>query len=95
MATSGDYRIFVENQGRRYSHILDSRTGYPVNSPIVSATVIAPTCALADGLATALMVMSQTDGLALIDALAEVEAMIIVQEPGGRFREFYSTGLGD
>ena len=57
MATSGDYRNFVEIDGGSYSHIIDPRTGYPVKNNVASATVIAPTCAFADGLATAAMVM--------------------------------------
>ena len=48
MATSGDYRSFVEIDGRTYTHIIDPRTGYPVTNDVVSVSVIAPTCILAD-----------------------------------------------
>lgn len=56
MATSGDYRNFKVINGKRYTHIINPVTGYPISHNIVSVTVIAPTCAEADGLATAIMV---------------------------------------
>ena len=73
MATSGDYRNYIEIDGRTYSHIIDPRSGYPVNNGVVSASVIAPTCTLADGLATALMVMGAEQGLALLNRMDKVE----------------------
>jgi len=57
MATSGDYRNFYEKDGRRYSHTIDPRTGYPVSHSLVSVTVLAERCMTADALATAFMVM--------------------------------------
>ncbi|MDA1354173.1 MAG: FAD:protein FMN transferase, partial [bacterium] len=82
VATSGSYRNFWRDgtSERLYSHIIDPRTGKPTTSAVISATVIAPDCATADGLATALMVMSATEGLAMIEALDQVEAVLVVQE---------------
>jgi len=57
VATSGDYRNFFEYDGRRYSHLVDPRTGYPVAHELVSVTVIDPSCMTADALATALLVL--------------------------------------
>ncbi|NNL42391.1 MAG: FAD:protein FMN transferase, partial [Desulfobacterales bacterium] len=62
-ATSGDYRNFFEVKGKRYSHILDPKTGYPVVNSVVSVSIVAETCAFADGLATAVMVMGREKGL--------------------------------
>ncbi len=59
-ATSGDYRNFFEVNGVRYSHVIDPRTGYPVSNGVASVSIVADTCTLADGLATAVMVMGQT-----------------------------------
>lgn len=57
LATSGDYRIYFERDGRRYSHEIDPATGAPVDHALASVSVAAPACAYADAMATALMVM--------------------------------------
>ena len=54
MATSGNYRNYFEDEGERYAHIFNLKTGYPHKSKLASVTVFAPTTALADGWATAL-----------------------------------------
>jgi thiamine biosynthesis lipoprotein len=92
-ATSGDYRNYFEAEGRTYSHILDPRTGYPVVSGVVSASVLADTCTLADGLATALMVMGPEAGLALVERLSKVEALIVVRTEDGQLHEHASKGF--
>lgn len=92
-ATSGDYRNFFESDGRRYSHVLDPRTGRAVENGVVSATVIAPACTFADGLATALMVMGPEKGLALVNRLPGVECLIIVEDAGGALVEHPSQGF--
>jgi len=94
-ATSGDYRNFFEINGKRYSHIIDPRTGYPVDNGVVSVSVIADTCTFADGLATALMVMGSEKGLALVNRLDRVESLIIVRSPGEQLVEHYSKGFND
>ena len=92
-ATSGDYRIFFESQGRRYSHIIDPRTGYPVANDVVSASVTADTCALADGLATALMVMGAEAGVQLINRMEGVEGLIITRDDQDRLHDHASRGF--
>ena len=82
-ATSGDYRNFFEIDGVRYSHVIDPRTGFPVSNGVVSVSIIADNCTLADGLATAVMVMGPSKGLDLINRLKEVEGLIIVEKPDG------------
>ncbi|MHC4459392.1 MAG: FAD:protein FMN transferase [Planctomycetota bacterium] len=94
-ATSGDYRNFFEINGKRYSHIIDPRTGYPVDNSVVSVSVIADTCTFADGLATALMVMGPEKGLALVNRLDRVESLIIVRNPGEQLVDYYSKGFND
>ena len=64
VATSGDYRNYFEEDGVRYSHLLDPRTGKPINNRTVSVTVLHPSCMTADGYATALNVMSEQEALA-------------------------------
>jgi thiamine biosynthesis lipoprotein len=92
-ATSGDYRNFFEVNGVRYSHVIDPRTGYPVSNGVVSVSIITDTCTLADGLATAVMVMGADKGLDLINRLAGVEGLIIVEKDDGTLVDYYSKGL--
>lgn len=67
IATSGDYRNFFEHEGRRYSHVIDPRTGWPVAHDLASVTVVSPTAARADALATALLVLGPVAGLELAE----------------------------
>ncbi len=84
VVTSGDYERYFEYGGKRYHHILDPRNGYPAESSI-SVTVIAATCARADGLATAAFVLGPDQGLELLEGLPGVEGMIIAEGiPGSR-----------
>ena len=62
MATSGDYRIFFQHEGVRYSHTIDAVTGRPVQHDLAAVSVIAATCMEADALATALLVMGDEKG---------------------------------
>lgn len=80
VATSGNYRNFFEINGKTFSHIIHPATGRPVENKVVSASVIAGNCTLADGLATALMVMETGAGIDLINALPRVECLIIKKE---------------
>ncbi len=93
MATSGDYRIFFEKEGKSYSHILDPRTGWPVANGVVSASIIADVCTFADGLATAVMVMGATEGIDLVNQMKDIESIIIVRGDSGALTPHYSAGL--
>ncbi|WP_244507239.1 FAD:protein FMN transferase [Pseudomonas panipatensis] len=65
LATSGDYRHFREQDGRRYSHTIDPRRAAPLSEGLASVSVLAPSCMLADAWATALMVLGPEQGPAL------------------------------
>lgn len=93
MATSGDYRLFFEADGRTYAHIIDPRSGRPVTNGVVSATVIAANCTVADGLATALMVMGPHQGVALVNRLDTVECLIVVRRADGNLEDYPSRGF--
>lgn len=73
LATSGHYRNFFELDGRRFSHIIDPVSGYPVADPPLSVSVLASNVALADAWATAFMVLDESRGL----ALAEVNQLAV------------------
>lgn len=74
-ATSGDYEQFFIQDGRRYHHILDPRTGDPPGE-LQSVTVLAPSCTEADALATLVFVLG-VDGLALVERLPGIEAYLV------------------
>ncbi len=78
VATSGDYRNAFEQDGRRYSHIIDPRSGYPVDHSLASVTVVADTAMLADAWATTLMVLGPDDGMKIADQM-ELAAYFIVR----------------
>ncbi|WDP87800.1 MAG: FAD:protein FMN transferase [Desulfobacter sp.] len=92
IATSGNYRNFFEHKGKTYSHIISPKTGFPVDTLVVSASVIAKNCTLADGLATALMVMPPEKGIALTDRMEDTECLIIKKQ-GERLVPFKSKGF--
>jgi thiamine biosynthesis lipoprotein len=92
-ATSGDYRNYFECQGKRFSHILDPRNGYPINNGVVSVSIVADTCTFADGLATAVMVLGHRKGLELVNSLDNTECLIVVQAHNGTLTDFYSKGF--
>ena len=82
MATSGDYRRFFEAGGIRYSHTIDPRTGRPTTSAVVSVTVADASCARADALATALLVMGAEDGPAFANR-NRISALFLIRNDGG------------
>ena len=91
VATSGDYRNYFERDGRRYSHTIDPRTGYPIEHSTASVTVVADTCAEADAWATALMVLGYQDGITLADQM-NLPVFMIVREGTG-FKRAYSDSF--
>ena len=85
-------KAFFEMDGKRYSHVIDPRNGYPVSNGVISVSIVADNCTLADGLATAIMVMGPK-GVAVIDGLDNVEGLIVVQTAGGTVQEYASKGF--
>lgn len=91
VATSGDYRNYFEKNGKRYSHTIDPRTGYPVDHGLASVTVIEKTAVRADALATAMMVMGPEDSLILAEEY-NIPVYILVKEADG-FKVQYSKAF--
>ena len=83
MATSGNYRNAYDADGVHIVHTMDPRRGRPHLSEVASATVWAPDCRTADGWATALMVLSLQEGLAVVDARPNLDALWLVAGPDG------------
>ena len=79
VATSGNYEKFVVIDGKKYSHTIDPKTGFPVHG-IKSTTIICPNAEIADALATPVMVMGVKAGLDLINQLNDVECIIVDED---------------
>ena len=86
VATSGNYRNYFEEDGVRYTHILDPRTGKPERTNLLSVTVIAPDCAQADAYATAFMVLGYEKSAEIVKQRPELEAWFIVAEEDGGWK---------
>ena len=94
MATSGDYRNYFFYDGKHYSHIINPKTGKPIEHALASVTVISKTCMDADGLATALLVMGTNKAIDYIEKNDLVECLLIERDENGDFRKFMSSGFG-
>ena len=92
MATSGDYRSFILEDGTRRSHLIDPRKGRPVMHALASVSVVDLSTARADALATALGVMGAEEGFALAER-AGIAAYFIVREAQGEFRARSTTAF--
>lgn len=77
VVTSGNYRKYYIVDGKKYAHTIDPRTGYPVEHNLLSATILAPSAASADAIATACMVMGTEEAKSLIESIDGVEAYLI------------------
>jgi thiamine biosynthesis lipoprotein len=86
MATSGDYRNFYRENGKRISHTIDPRTGLPIDHNLASVSVVASTCAEADAWATALMVLGPEEGFEFAIA-RNLPALFLIRDNSGNFLE--------
>ncbi|SDB53894.1 thiamine biosynthesis lipoprotein [Flavobacteriaceae bacterium MAR_2010_188] len=94
MATSGVYRKFkVDEDGNRYSHIIDTETGYPSKSNILSISVIAKTCMYADGYATAFKSMGIAKVEEFLKNHPELKVYIIYDDGNGKFATLSLNGF--
>ena len=88
LSTSGDYERFFVKDGQRYHHLLDPDTGRPARGSR-SVTIVAPTATEADGLSTGVFILGPDKGMALVERLADVEAVIVTADN----RVLISSGL--
>ena len=89
VATSGDYRHYLEVGDARIAHTMDARRSAPVNNAVASVTVLAPTCMLADAWATALLVAGPGEGLAMAQRM-RLDVLFLLRRPEG----LAEVGLG-
>ena len=93
LATSGNYRKFIEIDGQKYSHTINPKTGFPVLNSLLSATVIASTAAHADALATAFMVKGLEWSINYVNAHPGVDAYLVFSDNAGKYGVWMSPNL--
>ena len=93
LVTSGSTRKYVERNGRRYSHCIDPKTGYPVEHNVLSVTVLAENSVWADALASICMVMGMEKSLPLIESMDGVEAYYIFVNEQNELETFATEGF--
>lgn len=93
LATSGNYRRFYVEDGVKYSHTIDPRTGYPARNPLLSATVLANDCATADAIATACMVMGKDKSIEFFGLHPEYDAFLIFSDEHGNYQVWMTEKL--
>ena len=93
VATSGDYRNYIEENGRIFSHILDPRSGRSVLSDTASVSVYASNCTDADAIATSLFVLGPENGLEWVEQMEDVDALFLVRAEDGTIIEKFSSGF--
>jgi len=93
LATSGNYRKFYVENGIKYSHTIDPKTGSPARNQLLSATIIADDCATADGIATACMVMGKDRTIDFLNLHPEFDAFLVYSDDQGNFRTWATRNL--
>lgn len=93
LATSGNYRNFYMKDGKKYAHTINPLTGYPAGQDILSATIIAKVCILADAYATAFMVLGSRKTRLLQQKHSEIEYFIIFTDSCGNYQTGYAQGM--
>jgi len=80
--TSGTYERYFERDGKRYHHILDTATGYPVENSLMSVTIITKSSIKADALSTGVFALGLSDGMAMVEKLEGMEAIFVGRDRG-------------
>ncbi|HZL76961.1 MAG TPA: FAD:protein FMN transferase, partial [Bacteroidales bacterium] len=93
LATSGNYRKFYIENGIKYSHEIDPKTGNPARNTLLSASVFADECAIADGIATAFMVIGKDRTIEFLALHPEYEGYLIYSDDSGNFKTWTSEKL--
>ncbi len=93
VSTSGNYRKFYVENGVKYSHEIDPKTGYPAKNRLLSATIVADDCAMADGIATPCMVMGTEKSIEFIKSHPELSAYLVYSDDNGNFKTWMSEDL--
>lgn len=93
LVTSGDYQRYFMQDGKRYHHILDPKTGYPAESGLSSVTIISDSSVVGDALSTTCFVLGKDKGLELINSYDGVEAIFIDHDGNMYFSDGFGSDL--
>jgi thiamine biosynthesis lipoprotein len=93
IATSGNYRRFVVEDGIKYAHHIDPKTGYPTRNNLLSASVFAKECISSDANATGILVMGLEKAKAFLEQHKELQVYLIYSDDKGNYQVFESPGL--
>lgn len=93
IATSGNYRKFYEEDGVRYSHTINPKTGYPARNRLLSVSVLHKSTAYADAFATAFMVMGFKDAKIFVENDEQLEGFFIYSTENGEYETYATTGF--
>lgn len=90
ITTSGNYRRYYESEGKRITHIIDPKSGYPVSNELISVTVFANDAITADAFDNAIMVMGLEDGIAFVNKRNDIAAHFIYKTKNGSVKDTMS-----
>lgn len=93
LATSGNYHKFYIENGKKYAHEINPKTGYPAQSNLLSATVLADSCMVADAFATAFMVSGLEKSIEMVNSRNDLEAYFIYADENGNYKTYASGGF--
>lgn len=93
MATSGNYRNYYMKDGRIIAHTISPFTGYPVSHSLLSASVFAENCTLADAYATAFMVLGLKKSQDIIEKIDGIDAFLVFSDESGNLQTYSSEGI--
>jgi FAD:protein FMN transferase len=93
VSTSGNYRKYYVEDGIKYSHTIDPKTGYPAKNRLLSATIVADNCTMADGIATACMVFGKEKAIDFIKSHPGLSAYFVFSDDSGNFKTWMSDDL--
>jgi len=93
LATSGNYRKFYEKKGVKYGHEIDPYTGFPARNRLLSVTVLTKDCMMADGYATAFMVMGLEKSKNFVEQRNDLDAYFVYSDDQDRLLTYYTKGF--
>lgn len=95
LATSGNYRNFYVRDGRKYAHTINPKTGYPIETNLLSASVFYPDCMTADGYATAFMAVGLEKAMEIANRIPQMDYLFIYADKDGNLNEVRSAGFNE